>query len=50
MSVVVCLLCGKRVSEWAMASGKCEFVAGKLVHTSCLQFRKDKEHAEDDKG
>lgn len=32
-----CPLCGKFISDWSMASGKCVFLGDKLVHVSCVQ-------------
>lgn len=37
----ICPMCLKRISEWMMAGGKCEFIDNILVHTACL---KDKAH------
>lgn len=35
MSPVHCALCGIRVSDWQMASGKTEVVDQKLIHKAC---------------
>lgn len=32
-----CAVCGIRISDWMMASGKAEVIDNLLVHKSCVQ-------------
>lgn len=36
MEEVTCGLCGVRVSNWMMATGKTEVIGGKIYHRACL--------------
>lgn len=37
MTEIVCPVCGKRISNMAMALGNCQFtVEGRMVHNGCI--------------